>query len=214
MVVLTGATGSGKSVLLHLLAGAGEQVLDVEDLAGHRGSAFGALIPPRVEQPTNRAFGAAVRERLAELDPDRPVWIEYKGVHIGSVSVPPVLLAVQRTAPQVEVVRPPAARAAALVAEYGHAPIERWLHAVDRIRDRLGAAGADRVADLVRAGRLRAAVDLLLPYYDRGYRPHRASLTGPVIAHVEVDAAHAGAGGAPCRRCRALIGPGHRRATG
>jgi tRNA 2-selenouridine synthase len=201
MVVLVGATGSGKSDLLHLLAAAGEQVLDVEDLAGHRGSAFGALIPRRRRQPTNWAFAAILDEHLSRLDRGRPVWSEYKGVHIGAVSVPAGLLAVQRAAPQVEVVRPAAARAAALVAAYGQAPIERWLHAVDRIRDRLGSAEADRVADLVRARRLRAAVDLLLPYYDRGYRPHRASLTGPVIAHVDVDAAHAGAGGAPCRQC-------------
>ncbi len=202
MVLLVGTTGSGKSDLLHRLADAGEQVLDVEDLAGHRGSAFGTLIPPHRGQPANRAFGAAVHQRLVRLDSDCPVWSEYKGVHIGSLSVPPLLLAVQRAAPQVEVVRPVAARAAALVAAYGRAPTDLWLRAVDRIRDRLGSAESDRVADLVRAGLLRAAVDLLLPYYDRGYRPHRASLTGPVIAHVDLDAAHAGPGGAPCRRCR------------
>jgi tRNA 2-selenouridine synthase len=202
MVVLVGATGSGKTNLLHRLAAAGEQVLDLEDLAGHRGSAFGALASPGLPQPANRAFTAMLDEHLARLDPARPVWSEYKGVHVGSVTVPPGLFAVQRAAAQVEVVRPAAARSAALVAAYGHAPAARWLHAVARIRDRLGAAEADRVTDLVRAGRLRAAVDLLLPYYDRGYRPHRASLAGPVIAHVDVDAAHAGAGGAPCEGCR------------
>ena len=97
---------------------------------------------------------------------------------------------------------------AALVSAYGGAPAEQWLRATARIRDRTGAADADLVADRVRAGDLPGAVEILVRYYDARYRPHRAGLTGPVIAHADVDATHAGPGVTPCQECRVDVWTG------
>src|SRR4051812_12459115 len=77
LVVLTGLAGAGKTEFLHELRDAGEQVLDLEGLAVHRGSAFGGI--GLGAQPTHAAFERAVRRELAGTDPARRLWVEDEG---------------------------------------------------------------------------------------------------------------------------------------
>jgi tRNA 2-selenouridine synthase len=88
--VVCGRTGSGKTRLLHALADAGAQVLDLEGLALHRGSVLG-LLPGR-EQPSQKAFETALWERLRRFDPVRPVFVESESRRIGRLTVPEALL--------------------------------------------------------------------------------------------------------------------------
>ncbi|MBB3192762.1 tRNA 2-selenouridine(34) synthase MnmH [Roseateles terrae] len=85
-VVLCGRTGTGKTRLLGHLAAQGEQVLDLEGLARHRGSVLGAL--PDAPQPTQKAFDTALWQTLSRLDPQRPVFVESESRKIGSVQLP------------------------------------------------------------------------------------------------------------------------------
>ncbi|BCJ50654.1 hypothetical protein Asp14428_21290 [Actinoplanes sp. NBRC 14428] len=176
-VLLTGLTGSGKTGLLHGLRRAGEQVLDLEKLAAHRGSAFGAAGP----QPTHRDFTRAVLTRLSTADPDRPLWMEYKGGYLGSVGLPAELSRAFAVMPLVRVERPSASRAAAILAGYAALPAAGWLAGVARIETRLGGARAAAVRTALGRGELRTAIELLLDYYDRTYAPHLAALGGPVL---------------------------------
>lgn len=89
-VVVCGRTGSGKTRLLQALARAGAQVLDLEDLACHRGSILGAL--PDRPQPTQKAFDNAVWQALSHFDVRRPVYIESESARIGRLQVPEALL--------------------------------------------------------------------------------------------------------------------------
>lgn len=89
--VLCGRTGSGKTRLLQALADAGAQVLDLEGLACHRGSILGAM--PGRPQPTQKAFDTRVWHALRGFDPARPVFVESESAKIGSLRVPPALLA-------------------------------------------------------------------------------------------------------------------------
>ncbi|HEU4717669.1 MAG TPA: tRNA 2-selenouridine(34) synthase MnmH, partial [Bacteroidia bacterium] len=72
--VVGGETGSGKTDILHELARKGEQVLDLEGLARHKGSSYGAI--GQDPQPTVEQFENDFVHALTKLDPSRPVWIE------------------------------------------------------------------------------------------------------------------------------------------
>ncbi|MFO1412353.1 MAG: tRNA 2-selenouridine(34) synthase MnmH [Burkholderiales bacterium] len=117
-VVICGLTGSGKSRLLGALADAGEQVLDLEGHAKHRGSLLGDL--PHDPQPTQKSFDSAVLAALEALDPLRPVFVESESRKIGTVQVADGVLAAMRDARCVRVVTPQPLRVALLKEEYAH----------------------------------------------------------------------------------------------
>lgn len=114
--VLCGPTGSAKTRLLQSLAALGEQVLDLEALAGHRGSVLGAL--PGVEQPSQKGFETRLAVELEALDLGRRVWVEAESRKIGRLSVPDALLLRLRASPVVEIAASRAARLAYLLRDY------------------------------------------------------------------------------------------------
>jgi tRNA 2-selenouridine synthase len=129
--LLSGPTGSAKTSVLHALGRLGEQFLDLEDLAAHRGSVLGEI--PGRPQPTQKGFETLLAQRLAGLDLARPVWVEAEGRRIGRLTVPEPLLQRMRASPVVEIRASHEARLAYLLEDY------RWL-GDDRARlsDRLG----------------------------------------------------------------------------
>lgn len=88
--VLCGLTGSGKTRLLRALDECGAQVLDLEDLAKHRGSLLGAL--PGVAQPSQKGFDSLLWQALKRLDPARPVFVESESKKIGVLQLPDALM--------------------------------------------------------------------------------------------------------------------------
>lgn len=116
--VLVGPTGSGKSRLLTQLAAAGAQVLDLEQLAEHRGSVLGGL--PGAPQPGQKAFETRLWDALRRLDPARPVYVESESRKVGDLRVPDALITAMRDAPCVRIELPTAARVALLRDEYRH----------------------------------------------------------------------------------------------
>ena len=136
LVVVAGLVGVGKTELLRELAAMGEQVLDLEGLASHRGSAFGGIgLPP---QPTRRAFATAVRRELSAADPTRVLWVEDEGPFVGRVGVPPELQARMARAPAIELRASMEARVARLVATYARATPAELEAAIARSATRLG----------------------------------------------------------------------------
>ncbi len=84
--VLSGPTGCGKTRLLYALREQGAQVLDLEDLAQHRGSLIGAI--PGIDQPSQKYFDSLVLAELTKFSPDKPVWVEAESKKIGERQVP------------------------------------------------------------------------------------------------------------------------------
>ena len=114
--LLCGPTGSGKTRVLHALGVMGEQVLDLEGLAAHRGSVLGDM--PGRSQPTQKGFETALAQALAGFDVSRPVWVEAESRRIGRLSLPDALLHRMRESPVIEIRVSLQARLAHLLEEY------------------------------------------------------------------------------------------------
>jgi len=116
--VVHGATGSGKSRLLHALARAGAQVLDLEALAAHRGSVLGNL--PGQPQPPQKLFESRLYAALAALAPSQPVFVEGESRKIGQLQVPEALITAMRASECVLLEADAPTRVALLMEEYRH----------------------------------------------------------------------------------------------
>lgn len=166
--IVSGLTGTGKTSILNALEEAGEQVLDLEGLANHRGSSFGGLkMPP---QPSTQHFENLIAERLSGFDPGRRLWIEAESARVGSCWVPEELFAQMKTAPTVDLYRPLEERLDVLTETYGPADMEALVEATERIRKRLGGKRTRDAVELIRQKDLRGACRIILDYYDRTYR--------------------------------------------
>jgi tRNA 2-selenouridine synthase len=116
LVLLEGGTGCGKTAILNRAAALGVQVIDLEALAMHRGSLFGAI--EGTPQPTQKWFESTLLDQLDRLDPGRPVLVEAESSKIGNRTLPPALWQAMLRAPRIELTAPLAARAAYLVESY------------------------------------------------------------------------------------------------
>jgi tRNA 2-selenouridine synthase len=168
--VLCGRTGSAKTALLHTLAAAGAQVLDLEALARHKGSVLGPWLGQ--PQPSQKAFETALWQAMRALDVSRPVFIESESRTIGKLRVPEALLLRMRAAPCVEVRLPLQERVAFLMREYAHfvhdsASLGERLNA---LRDVQGAKVVQAWQAALQAGQLEQVVqELLTQHYDPVY---------------------------------------------
>jgi tRNA 2-selenouridine synthase len=115
-VLLEGGTGCAKTELLGRLAARGVQVLDLEKLARHRGSLFGALAD--APQPSQKGFESALLHQLDGMDVSRPVLVEAESSKIGARTLPPAVWRAMEAAPAILVSAPIGARAAYLAACY------------------------------------------------------------------------------------------------
>ncbi|RMH62575.1 MAG: tRNA 2-selenouridine(34) synthase MnmH [Bacteroidetes bacterium] len=168
VIVLGGMTGSGKTDVLHALRERGEQILDLEALAHHKGSVFGGL--GEAPQPTQQQFENDLALVWATLDPDRPVWIEDESRRIGQLSIPAACWHRLQHAPVMVLEVPRPARIDRLLALYGTQPPEALAQSFERIRRRLGRQRTQEALMALRRGDLRAACAHALHYYDRAYR--------------------------------------------
>ena len=169
VLVLGGMTGSGKTAMLHALAERGHQVIDLEGLANHRGSAFGAV--GLGAQPSGESMENALCEMWRSLDPSRPVWLEDEDKRIGNIALCDEFFSHIRTGRLVLVEIPFETRVNYLAGEYA-AP--QWQNMLTtclwRLEKRLGSERTRRCADDIAAGRYREAVAEVLVSYDALYR--------------------------------------------
>lgn len=175
MVVLDGNTGSAKTEILNLLPAHGVQVIDLEGLANHRGSLFGAMGP----QPSQKGFESRLALGLAGLDPTRPVVVEAESSKIGNCRLPPEIWKAMQRAPRVALRATVAARAAYLTRAYADMVADptrlaavidslRPMHAAEVIADWQAMAGAGAFGPL--------AESLMARHYDPRYARHRARM--------------------------------------
>lgn len=169
--VVHGVTGSGKSRLLRALARAGVQVLDLEELAAHRGSVLGNL--PERPQPSQKLFESRLLAALAKLDRARPVYVEGESRKIGQLQVPAALIETMRASDCVLLEADLATRVTLLMDEYRHFFADPALLAaqLDCLAELHGRERIDDWKRLAARGDWETFVARLLEeHYDPAYR--------------------------------------------
>ena len=168
ILILSGKTGSGKTEILHILKQLGEQVIDLEGLAHHKGSAFGAL--GEVPQPTQQQFENELAWQWQQIDPQRRVWLEDESRNIGKLSLPFELWQQMQTATTFLIEVPMPLRNRYLVAEYGQFSLPALRASIKRLEKRLGHNNMQRAIHALETGDLPTCCDILLQhYYDKSY---------------------------------------------
>jgi tRNA 2-selenouridine synthase len=168
--VICGTTGSGKSRLLEVLDSVGAQVLDLEQLAAHRGSVLGNL--PSQPQPSQKMFDTLVWDKLRGFDPARPLFVESESKKVGNLRVPDALMEQMRQSPCIALTLSRANRVRLLMEDYRHftadpALLNTQLECLVKLhgRDKIGAWH-----DMANDGRMAQLVDeLLVDHYDPAY---------------------------------------------
>ena len=167
IAVVGGMTGCGKTYTLHALAEMGEQVLDLEGLANHRGSSFGGLgLPP---QPSTEQYENLIAMQWDRFDPKRPMWIEAESRRVGLCRVPAAIFDAMEAAPVFRLERSRRERIALIVTMYGSADRQGLIEATQRIRKRLGGERTQEAVKLLQEGRVAEAFGIVLYYYDKTY---------------------------------------------
>ena len=174
--VLFGRTGSGKTRLLHALAAQGAQTLDLEGLAGHRGSVLGAW--PGTAQPSQKRFDTLCWQVLRGFDARRPVFVEGESRKIGALRVPEALICQLREHGHcIRVELDDAARLRLLLQDYGHfaADAEGFCRLLDGLVELRGRDTVKAWQAQAREGRWAEVFGALMrhhydPLYERSYR--------------------------------------------
>lgn len=163
--ILGGFTGTGKTQILKILKEKGQQVIDLEDLANHKGSAFGE----QGEQPTSEQFANNLHEQLIQLNSEKVIWLEDESRLIGKVYLPEELMARMRQSPLLFIQIPQVERVKCLVKQYGTANIASLRESFAQIRKRLGGQFEQEAQQALDNGDLATAATIALRYYDKAY---------------------------------------------
>lgn len=184
-VLLDGQTGAGKTELLGRLAALGVQTLDLEGLAAHRGSLFGALAGRA--QPSQKLFESRLLAALDGFQPGGLVVAEAESSKIGDRMVPPALWSRLAEAPRIELTAARPERARYLVAAYGDliADPPALDAAFARLPVRPSAERLSAWRAMVAAGAFAELAEAIMalhydPAYDRSRRKHERPLLGAV----------------------------------
>jgi len=185
IIILGGYTGSGKTDVLKALENHGQQVLDLEGLAHHKGSAFGSM--GQAEQPTEEQFENRIFEQWMQLDGNRPIWIEDESKMIGKNVVPDELFHAMRAAPVFKLEMSKLLRVERLVKEYTDFDKQQLNANIQKIRKRLGGLKAQKAMEAVDNEDFYTAVDLTLDYYDKAYLHGLSKRDTSKIYRIPVD---------------------------
>ncbi len=190
--LIGGYTGSGKTHVLHQLQKAGAATIDLEGLANHRGSAFGALDRPG--QPSAEFFENKLALELHRLaSTEQTIWIEDESQRIGDINIPIAFWNLMRTKPLYFLEVPFGERLGLLVKDYGHFKKEAMVNAIIRIKKRLGGLDAKEAIHALVEDDLRSCFAILLRYYDKQYSKslNGRNNLGKLIRRVATDTADA-----------------------
>ena len=183
--VLGGYTGSGKTEILHALQEKNYAVIDLEGLAHHKGSAYGAI--GQLPQPSQEMFENIIAEKLLEVNKkQKSIWIEDESQRIGTVLIPTPLFHLMRNSTCYFMTIPFEQRLNFIVEGYGSFDQKSLIEATMRIQKRLGGLETKTAIDFITAGALKEAFSILLKYYDKWYEKNAKNEVLPTIELIPV----------------------------
>ncbi|HVV54311.1 MAG TPA: tRNA 2-selenouridine(34) synthase MnmH [Mucilaginibacter sp.] len=189
LLVLGGMTGSGKTLILHRLKELGEQVIDLEELAQHRGSTYGSM--NCLVQPTQEQFENELAAQLHRADPEKPVWLEDESITIGKRFIPNGLWRQMREAQLVSVNIGAEERVKYLVEEYGKLDKDFLAECTQRIWKRLGPEQTQKAILAISENRMADFIRLVLVYYDKTYRLGLSKRSAENMHTIDCDGSNA-----------------------
>jgi len=167
LLVIGGRTGSGKTATLQHLSLLGEQVIDLEGLAHHKGSAFGAL--GELDQPSTEQFENELCKELLPLDTKRVTWIEDESRNVGKCVIPGELYSRMRETEMVFLDISREQRARHLVGDYAQYEQEALRTCVLKIEKRLGGDRTREALEAIDREDFYQTAMITLHYYDKAY---------------------------------------------
>jgi tRNA 2-selenouridine synthase len=168
--ILGGYTGSGKTLVLQQLAANGQPIIDLEGLAHHKGSAFGALgQQPQPKQEMFENLLATALDNYRSSGRSNPVFMEDESQRIGNLTIPPALWVQMRNSPVFFLDIPFEERLNYLTEEYGGFEKEKLVNAIIRIQKRLGGLDTKTAIGHILEDNAKECFRILLRYYDKGY---------------------------------------------
>lgn len=185
ILILSGKTGSGKTEILQHLQHMGEQVIDLEGIAHHKGSAFGAI--GESPQPRSEQFENEMADLWRIIDRERPVWLEDESHSIGSVFIPHVFYQQMNQAKVIRIDMPKDLRVKRLIKDYAGFPKELLVQSIEKIQRRLGGQHAKAAIEALDQDDFETAIDIVLDYYDKAYTYDLGKRSPEQFTHLETD---------------------------
>ena len=177
IVLIGGYTGSGKTEVLHLLREYGEQVIDLEGLANHKGSAFGSI--GQNPQPSSEYFENLIGSYLSAFDKRRRIWIEDESRNVGKNLIPTLFWEQMRIAPLIRLDIPFDVRLSRLMRDYGSHSSEALIASIQKIEKRIGFDKCKMAVEACSAGNIAEAAAICLQYYDKAYEKQLSERASP-----------------------------------
>jgi tRNA 2-selenouridine synthase len=165
-IILGGYTGSAKTEVLHKIAEKGEQVVDLEGLAHHKGSAFGSINEEK--QSSTEDFENRLWDKMHKFDLNKVIWLEDESRQIGKNNIPDTLYKKMKEVNLIQLIIPKEKRIAFLVSQYKTNDL-CLIEAINKITKRLGGLDTKNAIQAVKEHNYEAAAASLLHYYDKAY---------------------------------------------
>jgi len=166
--ILGGYTGSGKTYILHELSKMGHQILDLEALANHKGSAFGGI--GQAEQPSTEQFENLMFEKLSAMDFSKAVWVEDESLNVGKCVIQGTFFSKMQDAPMYVIDIPKEERANHLVKEYANCDRQLLQQSLLKISKRLGGQNVKKALEFLELDDYYNVALITLYYYDKAYQ--------------------------------------------
>lgn len=185
--VLGGYTGSGKTEILQTLEKRKHRVIDLEGIAHHKGSAYGAI--GQLDQPSQEMFENNLALALYEQNIDikkEAIWIEDESQRIGTVLIPTPLFHSIRNSTCYFLTIPFEERLLFILDGYGKFDKQSLMNATLRIQKRLGGLETKTAINYIIEGAYKEAFAILLKYYDKWYEKNANNQTLPKIELIPV----------------------------
>jgi tRNA 2-selenouridine synthase len=185
IILLGGETGSGKTKILQLLKDSGEQVIDLEEIACHKGSSFGNL--EGVKQPSTEQFQNDLFEKIRSMNFNKRIWMEDESHNIGNVFIPDVLWWKMRASPVIRLIISKEKRINTLINDYGKIDSKVLKQSIERIKKRLGGLNTQLALESLEKQDFYQVANICLNYYDKAYKSGLGNRDQSLIHNLEVN---------------------------
>jgi len=185
LIVIGGMTGSGKTEILEEIGKTNEQMLDLEGLANHKGSAFGAL--GQDDQPTTQQFENDLAAQLNIFNFEQNIWLEDESRMIGKIKIPDDLFSQIRTTIVIKIEVSKDNRINRLVKDYANFSKTDLINSINNISRRLGGLNTKLAIEAIEKEDYYIATDIILDYYDKTYTYGLEKREGQTVLPLKLD---------------------------